>query len=168
MLRGASPSSPWAWLSHDGWTPGPLAVKPQLSEPCGETGECHVEEEARGTHLGTRQASAWFPLCSPLPGDSPSLRLLPPSVKVWSWLCLCPLHRRVLTITVSGLCLELIGICACINPRNFSCSVMPFNPVFSETSLSGCPTRKVVICYGEPGSPPSLSQTQQLLFRSSE
>lgn len=102
MLRGASPSSPWAWLSHDGWTPGPLAVKPQPSETCGETRECHVEEEARGTHLGTRQASACFPLCSPLPGHLPSLCLFLPPVKVWSWLCLCLLHRSVLTITVSG------------------------------------------------------------------
>ena len=110
---------PWAWFSHHGGVPGLLAVKPQPAAPCGQTEECPGEEEARATHSGTRQASVPFPLCSLPPGDSPSLCLLPPSIKVWSWLCLWLLHRSVLTITASGLCLEVIGTCACINPRNF-------------------------------------------------
>lgn len=56
----------------------------------------------------------------------------------------------------------------CINPSNFSCSIMPFNTTFSETSLSGFPPHKVVTCYGEPGSPPGLSHVHRLLFCSSE
>ena len=159
MLRRASPGAPgldltrWPGAWATGWDRSLLNLGERQSA---------TQRKQPEVHPGTRQASAWFPLCSPLPGDSPSLCFLPPSFKVWCWLSLYLLHRSVLTIIVSGLCLELIWICARTNPTNFSCSTMPFNQTVTETSLSRCLPFQVVIYCREPGSPLCLSQAQLL------
>lgn len=77
-----------------------------------------TQREKAGTS-GTRQSSPWFLVCAPLPGDSASLHLLPPSMKAaGAGLALTHSPTGVSQESVSGLCLELLGICACINPRN--------------------------------------------------